>query len=81
MIVTGKLQKIKVVLSCLKQESFTELDEGDVIEQGTIVGLMGNTGSSYGTNLHYELIRYIVQEDYTVKEQWVNLNDDGSQNT
>ena len=77
----GTLQKIKVVLSCLKQESFTELDEGDVIEQGTIVGLMGNTGSSYGTNLHYELIRYIVQEDYTVKEQWVNLNDDGSQNT
>ena len=77
----GTVQKIKVILSCLKQQDFVDLDEGNVIEAGTTIGLMGNTGSSYGTNLHYELRRFVVQEDYSVKEQWIELNSGDSEST
>ena len=70
----GTMSKVKVILSCLKQEDFTELEVGQVINERDQVGFMGNTGSSYGFNLHYELIRYLVQEDLSVKEQWVDLS-------
>ena len=70
----GTMSKVKVILSCLKQEDFTELEVGQVINERDQVGFMGNTGSSYGFNLHYELIRYLVQEDLSVKEQWVDIS-------
>lgn len=71
----GTLEKIKVILSCLKQTAFTEIEDGQMINKGDNVGLMGNTGSSYGFNLHYELRRYMIQEDKSVKEQWVYLGE------
>ena len=70
----GTMSKVKVILSCLKQEDFVELEVGQLINERTQVGYMGNTGSSYGFNLHYELIRYLVQEDKSVKEQWVDIS-------
>lgn len=34
------------------------VNEGQEINQGTVIGYMGNTGISYGAHLHFEIRKY-----------------------
>ena len=64
--------KVRIVVAHLKSEGISDLSEGAQVTQNTPLGIMGTTGKSTGIHLHYEVIRYVVQDDYSVKKQYLD---------
>lgn len=56
------------------------VSEGDIISQGTSVGMIGNTGSSTGPHLHYQIATANPLETYRTSEDPMVTFDRGSLN-
>lgn len=73
--VAGALVKVVVRLLHLKKDSLIVKNVGEPIRLGEIVGVMGNSGNSSGTHLHYEVISYTLNDDLKEISKKENPND------
>jgi murein DD-endopeptidase MepM/ murein hydrolase activator NlpD len=56
-VINNETQYWKTVYAHLQKDSVPEnLKVGQIIESGTVIGLVGNTGTSNGSHLHFEII-------------------------
>ena len=58
----GTVQQISILYGNLREVE-SNLNDGDKIDKGQVLGKMGNTGSSNGTHLHFEVNRLVVNKD------------------
>jgi len=70
--VKGGVSKYEFVLAHLQDKSFISLSEGVAVTKGLFIGNMGNTGNSTGTHLHYEIRRYVIDENLTERMEYLN---------
>jgi murein DD-endopeptidase MepM/ murein hydrolase activator NlpD len=56
-VINNKTQYWRTIYAHLQKDSVpANLAVGQIIEKGTIIGLVGNTGTSTGPHLHFEII-------------------------
>lgn len=68
----GKVSKYEFVLAHLRDAEFTTTLVGSAINQGVKIGVMGNTGNSNGTHLHYEIRRWVIEQSLSERMQYLN---------
>jgi hypothetical protein len=61
--VAGTLVKVVVRLLHLKKDTLIAKNVGEPIKLGDFVGVMGNSGNSSGTHLHYEVISFTLNTE------------------
>ena len=70
--VKGGVSKYEFVLAHLQDNLFTPNNEGTAMVKGQFIGNMGNTGNSTGTHLHYEIRRYVIDDNLIEKMEYLN---------
>ena len=56
-----------ILMAHMKERS--KLKVGASIKKGDAVGIMGNTGNSFGAHLHIEVQNYLSRDHYS-REDW-----------
>ena len=60
-------------------EKGLKLKKGDKIKKGEVIGIMGNSGNSYGTHLHYEVRNpnnYVIDPTKYIENNLPNEDDE-----
>ena len=70
--VSGAVVRYEFHLAHLSEIGMISSEEGDVINQGTKLGIIGNTGNSQAIHLHYEIRRFIIDENLNEKVEYLN---------
>ena len=72
--VEGAISRYQFRLAHLKKNTITGVSEGQGINKGLVLGIMGTTGNSTGTHLHYEIRKYVINKNLGEDEIFLNPN-------
>lgn len=72
--VAGAVTRYKFILAHIKEETITNTGVNSSINKNAKIGVMGTTGYSTGVHLHYEIIKYQLNENLKEIKSYLNPN-------
>lgn len=77
--VEGAISRYQFRLAHIKENTITGVGETEGITKGVKIGVMGTTGNSTGTHLHYEIRKYVINKNLGENEIFLNPNNFNSE--
>jgi|TARA_R110002153_G_scaffold54908_3_gene152689 murein DD-endopeptidase MepM/ murein hydrolase activator NlpD len=77
--VEGAISRYQFRIAHLKENTIIGVTEGQGVNKGVKVGVMGTTGNSTGIHLHYEIRKYVINKNLGEDETFLNPNNFNSE--
>ena len=72
--VADAVTKYQFRIAHIKEKTIISSDNGSSVNKGSKIGIMGTTGNSDGVHLHYEIIKYQLDENLKEQKYYLNPN-------